>query len=161
MATFVAAANEATSAVSIAGSGDLLITSTNSRISVAITNELPWPVSVYLTVRPQNGNLYIEKSRVLATIEADSQSKIQLPVEALANGQTTIEATLASPTSVPISQTANIEVDVHADWETVFTAVVAIGIVIVFAFGIWRTVAKRRKAKQEAADAETETETVE
>ncbi|CAN5224199.1 hypothetical protein BH09ACT3_BH09ACT3_03210 [soil metagenome] len=157
MAAFVAGANEATSAVSIADSGGLLITSTNSRISVAITNELAWPVSVYLTVRPRNGNLYIEESRVLTTIEANSQSKIQIPVQALANGRTTIEATLTSPTSVPISETARIEVDVHADWETVFTAVIAVAVVLVFGFGVWRTVAKRRKEKQAAADAETET----
>lgn len=150
--SYLTTAGQLTSSVSIADSGGLLLTSTNSRISVAITNKLQWPVNVTLTVRPLNGNLHIENSSVQATIEADSQSKVQIPVEALANGQTTIEASLLSPTAVPVAQPAFLEVDVHADWETVFTAVIAVLVVLVFGFGIWRTIAKRRRGKQPAED---------
>jgi hypothetical protein len=55
---------------------------------------------------------------------------------------------LSSATNVQITTPTTIDVDVQAQWETAFTAVVAVLLFGVFGFGIYRTVAKRRRAKR-------------
>jgi hypothetical protein len=145
---YIAKSNQyATKSVTIARSGATLITSRTSGLPITVTNALPWPVTVYVTVRSPSTILTVDSDRVELTIEAQSQSKTTVPVTSNANGPVTLTVALSSATNVPIALPTAIEVDVQAGWETAFTAVVALALLGVFGFGIYRTVAKRRKAK--------------
>lgn len=137
-----------TKSVTIARSSNAVITSRTSGLPITITNQLPWPVTVYVTVRSPSSILVINNARVELTIEAQSQAKTTVPVTTNANGPVTLTVSLSSATNVPISTPTTIEVDVQAGWETAVTAVFAALLVAVFAFGIYRNIAKRRKAKR-------------
>ena len=137
-----------TKSVTIARSSATVFTSRNSPLPITVTNELPWPVTVYVSVRSPSNIITIDKNRVELVVEAQSQAKTTVPVTSNANGPVTLTVSLSSATNVQITTPTTIDVDVQAGWETVFTAVVAVFVFGVFGFGIYRTVAKRRKPKR-------------
>lgn len=137
-----------TKSVTIARSSATVFTSRNSPLPITVTNELPWPVTVYVTVRSPSNIITIDNDRVELVVEAQSQAKTTVPVTSNANGPVTLTVSLSSATNVQITTPATIDVDVQAQWETAFTAIVAVLVFGVFGFGIYRTVAKRRKAKR-------------
>ena len=137
-----------TKSVTIARSSATVFTSRNSPLPITVTNGLPWPVTVYVTVRSPSNIITIDNDRVELVVEAKSQAKTTVPVTSNANGPVTLTVTLSSATNVQITTPTTIDVDVQAQWETAFTAVVAVLVVGVFGFGIYRTIAKRRKAKR-------------
>jgi hypothetical protein len=137
-----------TKSVTVARSSATVFTSRNSPLPITVTNELPWPVTVYVTVRSPSNIITIDKDRVELVVEAQSQAKTTVPVMSNANGPVTLTVSLSSATNVQITTPTTIDVDVQAQWETAFTAVVAVLVFGVFGFGIYRTVAKRRRAKR-------------
>lgn len=137
-----------TKSVTIARSSATVFTSRNSPLPITVTNELPWPVTVYVTVRSPSNIITIDNDRVELVVEAQSQAKTTVPVTSNANGPVTLTVSLSSATNVQISTPTTIDVDVQAQWETAFTAVVAVLVFGVFGFGIYRTVARRRRAKR-------------
>jgi hypothetical protein len=145
-----------TKAVTIARSSNAVITSRNSGLPITVTNQLPWPVTVYVTVRSPSSILTIDSDRVELTIEAQSQAKTTVPVTTNANGPVTLTIALSSATNVPITIPATIDVDVQAGWETAITAIIAALLVGVFGFGIYRNIAKRRKSRGDRADGSEE-----
>ena len=137
-----------TKSVTVARSSATVFTSRNSPLPITVTNGLPWPVTVYVTVRSPSNIITIDNDRVELVVEAKSQAKTTVPVTSNANGPVTLTVTLSSATNVQITTPTTIDIDVQAQWETAFTAVVAVLVVGVFGFGIYRTIAKRRKAKR-------------
>lgn len=137
--------------VHIVTSSSLYLTSKNSHVDVTVGNSLSYPVTVFVNVRSPSGSLEVLNPRVSKTIQGNSQAKVSVPVRSIANGKVTVHVTLLSATQVHIAQPARIKVDVQADWETAFTAVIIVGLVLLFGFGIFRNVRKRRRAKNAAA----------
>jgi hypothetical protein len=144
-----------TKSVTVARSSNTVITSRNSGLPITVSNELPWPVTVYVTVRSPSNILTIDNDRVALTIEPQSQAKTTVPVTSNANGQVSLQVSLSSATSVQITAPTFIDVDVQAGWETAFTAVIALLLLGVFGFGIYRNIARRRRAKRREADGVT------
>jgi hypothetical protein len=142
-----------TDSVSIAAGGSLVLTSKNSPLPVTVNNKLAWPVTVYVAVHSPTGILNVLDPRVGLTIEANSQAKASVPVRSVANGEALVQTTLSSATNVAIGQPVQTTVQVQAGWETAFTAAVAVLVVGVFGFGIWRNINKRRKSKKAARGA--------
>ena len=143
-----------TKSVMIARSSATVFTSRNSPLPITVTNELLWPVTVYVTVRSPSNIITIDRDRVELVVEAQSQAKTTVPVTSNANGPVTLTVALSSATNVQITTPTTIDVDVQAQWETAFTAVVAVLVFGVFGFGIYRTIAKRRRVNR-ATDAPT------
>ena len=141
-----------TKSVMIARSSATVFTSRNSPLPITVTNELPWPITVYVTVRSPSNIITIDRDRVELVVEAQSQAKTTVPVTSNANGPVTLTVSLSSATNVQITTPATIDVDVQAQWETAFTAIVAVLVIGVFGFGIYRTIAKRRKTKRAMDD---------
>jgi hypothetical protein len=153
---YVAASDKLVGSVSLAKSSSAIITATNSNLPITVSNQLDWPVTVYVTVRSPTGILSIASERVELTIEAQSQAKANVPVRSNANGNAILRVSLSSATNVPIAGPVPLNVDVQAGWETAFTAVVAALLIGIFAFGIYRNIARRRKAKKAKASADPE-----
>ncbi|HEX3679710.1 MAG TPA: DUF6049 family protein, partial [Galbitalea sp.] len=82
--------------------------------------------------------------------EAGSQSRVQVPIQALSNVKAQIVATLFSSTGVQVGRSVTINVDVQAGWETIGTLIFAALVAALLAFGIIRNIRKRRKAPREA-----------
>jgi len=151
-AKYVKMSQKTVKSVRIADTGSQVFVSNNVNLNVAVTNELAFPVTVYVSVVSPNGAITVENPRVELRVEANSQSKALVPVKALANGDVTVRASLSTATNSPIGSVKFIDVDVQAGWETAATLVVVIGIVAVFGFGIYRNIAKRRKKKRQPDD---------
>ena len=138
--------------VKIAKPGSLFVPARAVSLVVSVTNDLAYPVTVYVTVTSPSGVIRVEQPRVELRVEANSQAKASIPVRSLANGQVTVTTSLTSATNVPIGVTRAVDVDVQAGWETALTAVVTALIVAIFGFGIYRNIAKRRKTTRTSAE---------
>jgi hypothetical protein len=147
---YLADAKKIIDSVQIAKSSPPLLPSTTSRLPITVSNGLAWPVTVYVTVTSPTGILKVIGDRAEITVEANSQAKTNVPVETLANGDTNVKVTLSSATGLPVGKAYFTRVDVQAGWESAITAIIAVLFVAVFGFGIYRSIAKRRKAKRAA-----------
>lgn len=145
---YLARSTKLMKSVSIAGSRSLVVWSTRLELPVTVRNDLDWPVSVVVTMRSPNSILIVNNDRVDVSVEAHSQTNARIPVQSIANGDITVDASLSSATNVAVGEPVRIRVDVQAQWETAFTAILALIVVLVFGGGIWRNIAKRRKAKR-------------
>ncbi|MES2093367.1 MAG: DUF6049 family protein [Actinomycetota bacterium] len=137
-----------TKSVTIARSSSTVFTSRNSPLPITVTNDLPWQVTVYVSVHSPSNIITIDRDRVELVVEAQSQAKTTVPVTSNANGPVTLTVSLSSATNVPITTPTSIDVDVQAQWETAFTAIAGVLVLGIFGFGIYRTVAKRRTSKR-------------
>lgn len=146
---YLTASDKLVGSVRIADIGSLFVPAQAVRLGISVTNKLDWPVTVYVTLASPSGMIKVEDQRVELTVEANSQAKAAIPVRALANGRVAVRASLSSATNVPIGSTASLKVDVQAGWESVFTAIAAIAVALVFGFGIYRNIAKRRRANSD------------
>ncbi|HEX4400281.1 MAG TPA: DUF6049 family protein [Galbitalea sp.] len=121
-------------------------------LPVKVSNDLDQDVTVQLSVRSSTTFVSINKKYRLqsVTVEAGSQSRVQVPIQALSNVKAQIVATLFSSTGVQVGRSVTINVDVQAGWETIGTLIFAALVAALLAFGIIRNIRKRRKAQREA-----------
>jgi len=153
-ATFLGRSGEIVSSVRITHGSDLLLLSRSTEVRVAVSNALPYPVSVRVTITPQRPLIRVIENSVLLEIEPDATKTAFIPVEAIANGVVSIQVVLTSPAGVPVDS-GFVRARLQAEWETVGTVVALAVIVLVFGFGIGRTIVKRRRAKRAAAEEST------
>ena len=142
--------------VQIAESSTLQFFQDKGYLPIAVSNNLDFPVTVYVTVRSDTGILVVLESRVPLVIEPNSQSRASIPVQSIANGQVTLEVSLSSESRVPISNPKQVTTNVIAGWETAATFIIAALLLVIFFAGIVRTVLKRKKlnaANEPAEDA--------
>ncbi|MGW8482660.1 DUF6049 family protein [Microbacterium sp. NPDC055903] len=130
--------------------GPIQLISANVALPVWIRNDLPWPVSLTLEVRPSDPRIDIEPyTEVEAT--ASGNTRIQLPVAArVASGELDVRFSLTSPTGVPIGLPQSADVTVRAEWENIGLGVLGGIIVLLLGFGIVRTIRRRRREPQHA-----------
>ncbi len=135
------------SSVRIPESSQITFPLDKGNLPIAVRNELGFPVTVYVTVQPERAILDVLNNRVELKIEANSQAKVLVPVQSIANGEVRTMLTLTSASNQPISTPTYVVVNVQAGWETAATVVLAIIVVLLFSAGVWRTVLRRRKAR--------------
>jgi hypothetical protein len=149
VATFQEQSSELLSSVQVADISTINLLTNLKPLPISVNNDLPYPVTVYITVKPRTGLLKVENTHVKLTIEPDSQGKGEIPVQAITNGTVVLDVSLASPAGVAIGEPAQVEINVQASWETPITVALAAIVVFFFGFGIVRTVLRRRKAARE------------
>ena len=149
---------EIRSSVQVVQSSPVNFLADNAPIPISVSNNLPYPVTVYITVRPSTALISVRDSRVELVIEPNSQGKGEVPIEAISNGVVEVEVTLTSATGVPIGSPRLTEINVQAGWETPIVLVLAALVVLIFGVGIVRTILRRRRAASEnteTVDADT------
>jgi hypothetical protein len=142
---YIASSNKTLGAVKIVKPGSIFVPAESVPLGVAVTNGLPWPVTVNVTLVSPSSVIEVEKTDIPLTVEANSQGKASVPVKAVANGQVAVQASLTSATGVPIGTPVAIDLNVQAGWETALTAVIAAALAIIFGVGIYRNIRKRRR----------------
>lgn len=140
------------SSVHIPEGSTITLLQEKGNLPIAVRNELPFPVTVYVTVQPERAILDVLNDRVELTIEANSQSKVQIPVQSIANGEVRTTVTLTSSNGTRISAPTIVDLNVQAGWETAATVVLAVVVIGLFGGGIWRTVLRRRKSLRAAIE---------
>jgi hypothetical protein len=149
---FLTQAAKIVGSVQVDPSSEILVTADQTSLPVSVSNDLDQDATIELEVRSLSARLTVDPrhSSQSVTVEQGAQRRILIPVSALSNGKAEIIATLVSSTGVPIGRAITIQVNVQAGWETVGTLIFAALIVALFAFGIIRTIRKRRKAARES-----------
>ncbi len=144
--------DEMLSSVHLPESSSITFLQEKGNLPIAVRNELSFPVTVYVTVRPERAILTVSDNWVKLSIEPNSQAKASVPVESIANGEVRTTVTLSSATGVAISQPGAIILNVQAGWETTATVVLAIIVFVLFGAGVWRTVLRRRSLRTAATE---------
>lgn len=144
---------ELVSSVRIEESSTLNLRSFTGNLPIMVSNDLPYPVTVYVTVTANTAILDVLESRVAVVVEAESQARALIPVQSIANGDVLLQVALSSAMNVPISTPSFISSNVQAEWETAFTLVVVIVLLVIFVLGFVRTVTRRRRQRAALAAA--------
>lgn len=140
--------------VSIVQGSDLSILGDRTSLPLYVQNSTSSAATVYLMVQPSNSLLSVEQNRIEVTVASDSQARVRVPVQSVANGTVDVSLSLVSAAGVAISSPSTVSISVQAGWETAITWVFAVGFLVLFGGGIYRTFRKRRLAREEAASAE-------
>ncbi|MCU1570284.1 MAG: putative sortase-sorted surface-anchored protein [Naasia sp.] len=138
--------------------GAVTISSTNvnfvgvpDAVPIFVQNSLDLPVTVKLSARPSNGRILV--SPATATVDAGASTRFSLPARFIANGRVDLQVTASSPeTGKRIGSSVVIPLDVQAEWEAAGTTVVVGLVVVLFGFGLFRNIRRRRKAARPAVD---------
>ena len=151
---FLTEMNKVTQSVQVDPSSPVTAFADQTTLPVKVSNDLDQDVTVQLSVRSSTTLVSIDKKYRLqsVTVEAGSQSRVQVPIQALSNVKARIVATLFSSTGVQVGRSVTIRVDVQAGWETIGTLIFAALIAALLEFGIIRTIRKRRRAQREAGE---------
>lgn len=131
--------------VAVVRSSTINLLSDNGQLPITISNDLNFPVTVVVTVRPETAILAVKDPGVSVTVEANSQARASIPVQSVANGEVIISVTLSSPAGVPISQPTSAQINVQAGWETAATTILGGLLIVLLGIGILRTVRRRRR----------------
>jgi hypothetical protein len=137
--------------VSIVQGSDLSILGDRTSLPLYVQNSTSSAATVYLMVQPSNSLLSVEQNRIEVTVASDSQARVRVPVQSVANGTVDVSLSLVSATGVAISTPSTVSISVQAGWETAITWVFAVGFLVLFGGGIYRTFRKRRLAREEGA----------
>ena len=147
--------HETLDAVGISPPSDINLLGSTAPLGFAVRNDLPWPVSLVLTAYPSEPVL-IMQSTTPVEAGAKQNTRVDVPVEArVGNGSTSIDLQLRSLTGVPIGESRSVAVTVRAEWESVWIAVLAAGVSILFVGGVMRTVLRVRRRSRRGVDART------
>jgi hypothetical protein len=133
--------------VQVDPSNEILAIADQTSLPVSISNDLDQDVSVSLVVSSLSTRVTVDdkSSTQTVTVDEGAQRRILIPISALSNGKAAIVVTLRSSTGVQIGKSVTINVNVQAGWETAGTLIFAALIVGLFAFGIIRTIRRRRR----------------
>jgi hypothetical protein len=125
--------------------------SAEAPLPVWVHNNLAWPITVVLQVRPDDARLDV-RDRIEVEVPAGSNPRVEIPVEArVGSGDVQLEVTLLTPTGEQIGPVQTMDVTVRAEWERIGLGVL-IGIIsLLVVGGIIRTVLRRRARKRAKA----------
>lgn len=149
-------------AVGITPSSTIQLLSANADLPFGIRNDLPWPVTVDLSVASTDLRLDVQQVTP-AVIPANTSTRVKVPVSArVGSGEVDLRLSLASRAGVSIGDSQTVRVAVRAEWETIGLTIFGGLAVLLIAVGVVRTVRrKRREAAAHETDAEDTTPTEE
>ncbi|TPW77797.1 DUF6049 family protein [Schumannella soli] len=144
--------------VSLNQGSDLIALGASAPLPMQVQNSLDVPIVVFARARPLSPVLSIESSAQPVRVEVAPKSTVtvRIPAQAITNGSVQVVLSLSASDGTQVGQARRIHVEVQAGWETVGTAVIAIGAVGVFGFGIVRNILKRRRRLAGEVDEEDE-----
>lgn len=152
------ATNDTLHAVSIPPSSTIQLLSANADLPFGVRNDLPWPVTLRLTVAPTDPRLEVQRTIDDVVVQANSSARVKVPVSArVGSGELDLRLNLYSPTGVLIDGPQSVRVAVRAEWETIGLVIFGGLAVLLIAGGVIRTVLRRRREADAGADAETST----
>lgn len=150
---FLTRSSDIRGAVQIVTTSPFTLLADSATLPIPVSNALDQAVTVYVTVRPETGQLAVTDPLVALTIEPRSQAKAAIPVQAISNGTVQILMTLSGPGGIAVGQPAITEINVQAGWETPIVLALGALVVVVFAAGLVRVALRRRRAAAEPGDA--------
>ena len=123
---------------------DFTVLANSTELPLTITNTTASDITVVATVNATSGIVRIDKPTHKVTVPAGSSVQVTFPMSSVANGRTSLRATLNTAAGLAISEPAYVEIDVQAQWEGV-TLFIFVGLVsTMLSIGIIRQIRDRR-----------------
>ena len=118
--------------------------SENTELPLHVSSERPFSSGVVIRVDSHDFRL-VSKGDVAVSLPGDGTTDVSVPVEARGSGNVQVEVQILDPAGNVIGPSQDAQIRVRADWENVGTAVIAIGLVGILAFGIVRSLRRGKK----------------
>ena len=137
--------------VQLVGTKHAQLVGASSRIPVQLRNPLPFDAVVNLTVAPTSAALSIpERHFAQIALPEDSSEGVLVPVRSrVSSGESAIMLTVTSVDGEYTTSTDVLPVTVSTSLETIAIAILSAAALLLFGFGIWRSVRRRRAASGE------------
>jgi hypothetical protein len=143
---YVAQADELLTSVAITTRQNTVISDTTSLL-INVSNALDQPVTVRLSITAGSGRIRVDDSAVV-TVPAHGSASARPPITAISNGDVVVTARLTTEDgSVQIGESAPVELLIRAGFEAVVTTLFVVAVALLFGFGLYRSIRKRRRAR--------------
>lgn len=141
-----------TASVRVSHSDSALALADQVSLPISITNGLDQAVTIVLEVQSTSPKVLVDPQyqTQTITIDADSQKRIHIPLEALSNGKAQVQVSLHASNGLSVGKPVTLKLNVQAGWETIGTIIFVALIVALFAFGLIRRVRKSRREREAA-----------
>lgn len=150
VASAVAEATATSGLVAVVQGSPISILGDRSALPLYLENKTDSVATVMLNLTPSNSILSIERSPIEVTIQPQSQTRVSVPVQSVANGTVSVQLQLVSLSGVAIATPVDVPLSVQAGWETAITWIFGVAFAALFVGGLYRTFRKRRRARDEA-----------
>jgi hypothetical protein len=139
-------ANAVLSSVAITTRQNTVISDTSSLL-INVSNELDQPVTVRMSIIAGSGRIRVDDSAVV-TVPAHGSASARPPITSISNGDVVVSARLTTEDgSVQIGESAPVELLIRAGFEAVVTTLFVVAVALLFGFGLFRSIRKRRRAR--------------
>jgi hypothetical protein len=149
VASAVADATATSGLVAVVQGSPISILGDRSALPLYLENKTDSVATVMLNLTPSNSILSIERSPIEVTIQPQSQTRVSVPVQSVANGTVSVQLQLVSLSGVAIATPVDVPLSVQAGWETAITWIFGVAFAALFVGGLYRTFRKRRRARDE------------
>ncbi len=131
--------------VSFSVGSDFTVLANTAELPLTITNNSTTDITVNARVNAVSGIVSIPTPNQTIMIPSGASAQVTVPMISVANGKTSLRATLTTTSGIVISDPVFIEIEVQAEWESI-TLVAFIAIVAsIMGIGIARTIRDRRR----------------
>ncbi|MDO4242800.1 MAG: DUF6049 family protein [Actinomyces sp.] len=113
-------------------------------LPIRITSSLDQATTVTVQLRPSSPRLQAPRA-VTVTVPAHGEAIASVPVKAVGSGDVDVAIVLKTPQGTTVGVPASVHMRVRADWESIGTAVLGGGLVLMLVVGIVRTVRRGRR----------------
>ncbi|MDP4586208.1 MAG: DUF6049 family protein [Microbacteriaceae bacterium] len=123
---------------------DFTVLADSAELPLTVSNSTASDITVVARVNAVSGIVNIANPQQTITVPAGSSAQVSVPMVSVANGKTSIRATLTTVDGIPVSEPVYVAIDVQAEWEGL-TLIAFIAVVsTILSIGIVRTVRDRR-----------------
>ncbi|OUE23729.1 DUF6049 family protein [Clavibacter michiganensis] len=143
---YTAQADGLLGSVAITTRQNTVISDTTSLL-INVSNELDQAVTVRLSIIAGSGRIRVDDS-ALVTVPAHGSASARPPITSISNGDVVVTARLTTEDgSVQIGESAPVELFIRAGFEAVVTTLFVAAVALLFGFGLFRSIRKRRRAR--------------
>lgn len=144
-------------AITIVPLGAVNIVNRTANFRTTVSNTLDEPVTVRMSLLASDPRLQPERT-VTTTVPAGGSTDVTIPVRAVASGDLTVQLVASTALGTVLDTSADVTVRIRPNWEDRATIVAGIALVVLFGFGIVRTVRRgRRRGRPDPNSADSET----
>lgn len=123
------------------------VISDTTSLLINVSNALDQPVTVRLSIIAGSGRIRVDDSAVV-TVPAHGSASARPPITSISNGDVVVTARLTTEDgAVQIGDSAPVELFIRAGFEAVVTTLFVAAVALLFGFGLYRSIRKRRRAR--------------
>jgi hypothetical protein len=130
--------------ISFALGSDFTVLADSAELPLTVSNSTASDITVVATVNAVSGIVSIANPRQTITVPAGSTTQVSVSMESVANGKTSLRATLTTLDGIPISEPVYVAIDVQAEWEGLTLIAFIVIVATILSIGIVRTVRDRQ-----------------